>query len=169
MQQFELGMHLNKYLQRMCQMCLRLISFKTTDGRCAIYLPIPLNPLISFSFLQASATETSSSWSLGWKNISVRKTEMTVPDRSEGHLLINLTICPDGGGHCERHQCHCGKQTLILTGNYRLSNDNIVPILTVRCSQNEVLIPHWVKCLWFDFGHLDVPARQHLLNTGPLL
>lgn len=32
--------------------------------------------------------------------------------RSEGHLLIHLTICPDGEGHCERHQCHCGKQTL---------------------------------------------------------
>lgn len=29
------------------------------------YLPIPLNPLISFSLRHASATETSSSWSLG--------------------------------------------------------------------------------------------------------
>lgn len=59
----------------------RLISFMTTDGHCVIYLPIPLNPLISFSFLQASATETSSSWSLGWKitnNFSVRRAEMTV-------------------------------------------------------------------------------------------
>ncbi len=61
------SMHLNQNLQRMCQTYLRLISFKTTDGCCVTYLPIPLNPLISFSFLQASATETSSSWSLGWK------------------------------------------------------------------------------------------------------
>lgn len=75
------SMHLNQYLQRMCQTYLRLISFKTTDGCCLTYLPIPLNPLISFSFLQASATETSSSWSLGWKitnNFSVRRAEMTV-------------------------------------------------------------------------------------------
>lgn len=30
--------------------------------------------------------------------------------RSEGHMLMQLTICPDGAGHCEHHQCHCGKQ-----------------------------------------------------------
>ncbi len=75
------SMHLNQNLQRMCQTYLRLISFKTTDGCCVTYLPIPLNPLISFSFLQASATETSSSWSLGRKIthfFSVRTAEMTV-------------------------------------------------------------------------------------------
>lgn len=71
-------MHFNKHLQRMNQMHLRLISFKTAYGRCVIYLPIPLNPLISFSFLQASATETSSSWSLGWKITTFRWEKQTV-------------------------------------------------------------------------------------------
>lgn len=107
------------HLQRMCQMYLRLISFKTTDGRCLIYLPIPLNPLISFSFLQASATETSSSWSLGWKITS--KTNCWDDDCSHSErrllMLIGLTICPDGGGHCEHHRCRCGKQTY-LKGYY---------------------------------------------------
>lgn len=35
------------------------------DGALAVvYLPIPRSPLTSLSFLQASATDTSSSWSL---------------------------------------------------------------------------------------------------------
>lgn len=101
------GMHFNKHLQSL--MHLRFISFYNRQLLC----DLPAHSSESTDFIQLLTGFRN--WNIviviprvEKNNFSVRKTDCS---RSEEHLLIHLTICPDGEGHCERHQCHCGKQS----------------------------------------------------------
>lgn len=85
-------------------------------------LPIPLKPLISFSLRQASATDTSSSWSL-WKMgfvaylwhaevrlITYLHFNLHWCEKSRCKIfsrITNLTIYPGAEDHSGHHQCHC--------------------------------------------------------------
>lgn len=105
--------------------------------------------------------------------------------------ITNLTIYPGAEDHSGHHQCHCVeinvKKVILLKIPSSLNNYSqqyvhyyslhacLLSRATRKCfilifdSQSEMFVPHRVKRLGFDFGHLDISRSQHFLDTGALL